>query len=210
VNKSLPTQPHLWGEGEISPPRITERPALLPPRAGAGMIRLRERPPRWTELIKGQLAVAGSVLLLSVLCYYLSSRFIITGVVVQGRSMAPTLQDGARYFLNRLVFHYRAPRRGEVVVIRDTGHSDFAVKRIIGVPLDAMQIKDGEVFINGRKVDEPYLSRGMRTFGGDFKEQVIMLGKDYYFVMGDNRANSEDSRYYGPLHRRQIVGLLTF
>lgn len=141
--------------------------------------------------------------------YGVINRYIITSVIVQGRSMAPTLEDGERYLLNRWTYTYRAPERGDVVVLRDPGHSDLAIKRIVGVPGDSIQLKRGGVLINGKPFVEAYLASGTRTYAPDMHEQLIMLGDDQYFVLGDNRAVSEDSRFYGPIHRQRIVGCIT-
>lgn len=140
--------------------------------------------------------------------YYVVSRYVITAVVVQGRSMNPTLQDGERYFLNRLTLWVRDPHRSELVVIRDAGHHDFAVKRIIGLPHDTLEIRGGRVYINGGPLAEPYLYPETQTLAPDHGTMLMHLGDGQYFVMGDNRSNSEDSRSYGALKRNQIIGLL--
>ena len=141
--------------------------------------------------------------------YGVINRYIITSVIVQGRSMAPTLEDGERYLLNRWTYTYRPPERGEVVVLRDPGHSDLAIKRIVGIPGDSIQLKRGGVLINGKPFVEAYLASGTRTYAPDMQEQLVMLGEDQYFVLGDNRQVSEDSRFYGPVHRQRIVGCIT-
>lgn len=148
------------------------------------------------------------VALLSIPAYFVASRFIVTAVVVQGRSMMPTLKDGERYYLNRWRYLFVAPHRGDIVVIRDPGHSDFAVKRIVAQPFDWINLKNGHIYINGRRLDESYLSQNTRTDAPDLKEKWIQLGRDQYYVMGDNRANSEDSRFYGRVNRKDILGHL--
>lgn len=158
--------------------------------------------------VEKQLLAVLALFLLSLGVYYLVSRYIITSVQVQGRSMAPTLTDGERYLLNRWTFHYRAPHRGDVVVLRDPGHNDFAVKRIVAGPLDSVAFKNGKVLVNGQELDEPYLARGMKTQIPETCEKMILIGKDQYFVLGDNRAVSEDSRYYGAIRSEAIVGAL--
>jgi signal peptidase I len=144
----------------------------------------------------------------SLTSYFAVSRYVITAVVVQGRSMAPTLHDGERYFLNRWLFMIREPRRGDLVVIRDAGHHDYAVKRIVGLPNETVSIKEGKVFINNAPMDEPYLFPNTKTICPNGGTMQVRLGEDDYFVLGDNRGNSEDSRYYGALEREQIIGLL--
>lgn len=148
------------------------------------------------------------VLLLTIPAYFLASRFIVTAVVVQGRSMMPTLKDGDRYYLNRWRYLFVAPQRGDIVVIRDPGHADFAVKRIVAQPLDWINLKHGHIYINGRRLDESYLAHDTRTDAPDLKEKWIQLGRDQYYVLGDNRANSEDSRFYGRVNRKDILGHL--
>jgi signal peptidase I len=155
-----------------------------------------------------QIKIFVLALLLSALSYYWMSRFVITAVVVQGNSMTPTLCDGDRYLLNRWASRFRRPKRGELVVLKDKGHNDYAVKRVVGMPLDAVMLKNGSVFINGRLLIEPYLKAETRTYTTNQKESLILLGRDRYFVMGDNRSNSEDSRFYGPIRRLQIIGFL--
>jgi len=154
-------------------------------------------------------SVAVIVCVLSVLSYYAVSRFIVTAVVVQGASMLPTLHDGDRYLLNRWAYLVHPPQRGDVVVIKDPGHSDYAVKRIVGLPHDTIRMKAGRLYLNGKLFSEPYLSKGTITITADGKEHQVMLGPDRYFVLGDNRKISEDSRYYGSVRRDQIVGILT-
>lgn len=144
----------------------------------------------------------------SVPSYLLASRFIVTAVVVQGRSMTPTLKDGERYYLNRWRYLFVSPQRGDVVVIKDPGHSDFAVKRIVAHPYDWVNLKDGTIYVNGRRLDEPYLAQGVRTDTPDLKERWVQLGRDQYYLLGDNRSNSEDSRFYGVVSRQSIIGML--
>ena len=81
--------------------------------------------------------------LLSIPAYFLASRFVVTAVVIQGRSMMPTLKDGEHYYLNRWQYLLMSPKRGDIVVIKDPGHTDFAVKRIVAQPFDWINLKNG-------------------------------------------------------------------
>lgn len=157
----------------------------------------------------GQFWVWLFILFLFAATYGVINRYIITSVIVQGRSMTPTLEDGERYLLNRWTYTYRAPERGDVIVLRDPGYRDLAIKRIVGIPGDSIQLKRGAVLINGKPFVEAYLASGTRTYAPDMQEQLVMLGEDQYFVLGDNRGVSEDSRFYGPIHRERIVGCIT-
>ena len=140
--------------------------------------------------------------------YFLASRYIVTAVIIQGKSMTPTLKDGERCYLNRWRYVFIPPGRADLVVIKDPGHADFAVKRIIAKPGDWVNIRDGNIFLNGKRLDEPYLPTGTRTDSPDMKEKWIRLGHGQYYVLGDNRKSSEDSRFYGVVHRAQILGIL--
>ncbi len=146
--------------------------------------------------------------LLSIPAYFLASRFVVTAVVIQGRSMMPSLRDGEHYYLNRWQYFLMSPKRGDIVVIKDPGHTDFAVKRIVAQPFDWINLKNGMLYINGRRLDEPYLAKDTRTDTADLKEKWIQLGKDQYYMLGDNRENSEDSRFYGRVLRENIIGKL--
>ena len=150
-----------------------------------------------------------SVAALAMASYFIISHFVLQSVQVVGVSMVPTLYDSQQYLLNRWVYYFRAPRRSDVVVLRDPVDKGFAVKRVIGTAGDRVYLKDGKVFVNGCKLNEPYLASGMPTFPYLAEnEQSFTLGKDQFFVLGDNRRNSADSRTYGPVPRRSILGLI--
>src|SRR5262249_39293572 len=107
------------------------------------------------------------------------------------------------------VYHFRQPKRTEVVVLRDPAGGCYAVKRVIGVEGDSVILRNGSVYLNGHKLSEPYLERDMPTFPNSIsKEQMVFCGKDQFFVLGDNRMNSADSRTYGLVRRENILGLV--
>jgi len=175
------------------------------PRPDPIRIKIQEPPVSWW---RRHFFVLLCVVLFSVPAYFLASRFIVTAVVVQGRSMMPTLKDGERYYLNRWRYLVFSPQRGDVVVIKDPGHADFAVKRIIARPYDWLNLRDGNIYINGKRLNEPYLDKGVRTDTPDLKERWVQLGRDQYYVLGDNRGNSEDSRFYGIVPGKCIIGMI--
>ena len=224
---SQPTQTKhttVWEGGSVPSPRLVgEKPSVLdtgyitlpeaavagaePDRSRSSEVRLKGEESRGSWLWRNLLipiCVAG----FSLPAYYLTSRFVVTAVIIQGRSMTPTLKDGERYYLNRWRYMFASPDRGDLVVIKDPGHSDYAVKRIVAKPNDWLNIRDGKLFLNGRRLDEPYLANGTLTDVPDHKERWIQLGDDQYYVLGDNRQASEDSRYYGVVRREHILGLL--
>ena len=166
------------------------------------------RPSRVAEMLGRQVYVFLALILMSVLSYYLINRFALSTVIVQGRSMAPTLEDGDRFLLNRLSYVYGTPQRGDLVVLRDPGQSDLAVKRIIAVPGEKVEIRQGAVYVNGRRLKEIYLAPGTLTPLHRGGELSMLLAMGQYFVLGDNREYSEDSRIYGPVLRDNMVGTL--
>ncbi|HTD85016.1 MAG TPA: signal peptidase I [Candidatus Binatia bacterium] len=158
--------------------------------------------------LKRQLIVIALLLISSVISYYLINRWCLSTVVVQGRSMMPTLEDGDRCLLNRLSYLYTTPKRGDLVVLRDRGESDLAVKRIVALPGENVRVTHGIILVNGHRLPEPYLESGTMTILPSGGDETYQLRDTEYFVLGDNRAESEDSRYYGPIARNKLVGTL--
>ena len=121
--------------------------------------------------------------------------------VVDGMSMVPTYQPGARVFCVPI----SSPlQRGEVVLV-DDGKPDYALKRIVGMPGERVQLWRGFVFVNRKMLREPYLAKHTYTSPDQGTEvSSFKLGEDEYFVLGDNRDASVDSRTYGPIDRKHV------
>ena len=143
--------------------------------------------------------------------YFVISHFFIESVTVVGQSMVPTLRDSQRYLLNRWIYYVHAPQQADIVVLRDPSDNGYSVKRVIGTPGDSIWLKDGNVYVNGSKLKETYLAPGTRTFtDSKCRDQLILCGKGQFFVLGDNRVNSIDSRTYGPVPRTNILGSIVW
>jgi signal peptidase I len=137
------------------------------------------------------------------------TRYLLQSVQIVGASMSPTLHDSERYILNRWVYHVREPRPSDIVVLRDPSDDCYAVKRIVAKAGDSVYVKDGKLFVNGKLLEEPYLPPNTPTFPGPrYKEQFWVCGANQYFVLGDNRNNSADSRVYGTVPRQNILGVV--
>lgn len=166
-------------------------------------------PPRKNHSVLQQVSQTLFVGALALLSYFFISHYILQSVQVQGSSMWPTLQDSDHYFLNRFAYELREPRRGEIVVVRDPTDGAYCVKRVIALPGESLVFKNGRLFVNGKELQESYLPYGVKTFTPEkVQEELVTCGKDRYFILGDNRNNSFDSRYYGPIARQNILGVV--
>ncbi len=128
--------------------------------------------------------------------------FVVQGFCVSGACMEPHLYTGERVLADKLAYDLYAPRRGDIVIFaypRDPRQT--YVKRVIGLPGETVAMRNGQMFIDGKLLPEPYR---VRAAHGDMAPQFVP--HDQYFVMGDNRDVSDDSRYWGDLPRRLIVG----
>lgn len=134
--------------------------------------------------------------------------FVVQPVKVEGTSMQPHLVDQERIFVNRFIYRFTEIHRGDIVVFwypRDTNKS--FIKRVLGVPGDEVEIRNGAVYVNGEKVGEPYLKQEFRD-NESFRKVIVPLG--HYFVLGDRRNCSNDSRNWGPVPGELIYGKAIF
>jgi signal peptidase I len=145
-------------------------------------------------------------LILTVVTYLLVRTFLFETYRVVGQSMDQTLEQDQRLIVSKLSYRLHEPQRGDIIVFHDPQEpSRNLIKRIIGLPGEILEIRSGQVFINGQPIDEPYLgSTSTRS------EPQIAIPDGYYFVMGDNRNNSSDSRSWGVLDTNRIVGKAAF
>lgn len=121
------------------------------------------------------------------------------------QSMIPAYSAGDRVLVDKLFFRANGLRRGDVVIVRFSDAMDsLKLERIIGLPGEQVQIRDGSVLINGKSINEPYLAQGTRT--ATIGRDTWQLGSQEYFVMGDNRSASSDSRLHGPVNTATVIG----
>ncbi|WP_394235511.1 signal peptidase I [Niallia oryzisoli] len=140
--------------------------------------------------------------------------FFFSNYVVEGESMMPTLQDGNKLVVNKIGYQFGELHRFDVIVFHANESEDY-VKRVIGLPGDEVEYRDDQLFINGKKYEEPYLEKYRKqTFGGRLTGNFSLfeltgqknVPKDMIFVLGDNRLGSRDSREFGFVSVEQVVG----
>lgn len=149
----------------------------------------------WSETI-----VVAFILALIIRAFFLQVFWIPSG------SMEPTLDIRDRLIVNKVAYHFRQPRRFEIVVFRQVseglyGGNNDLIKRVIGLPGETVELKQGKVFVNGSELFENHLmNHDYMDFG------PVVVPKDAYFMMGDNRPESADSRYWGFLPKANLIG----
>jgi signal peptidase I len=127
--------------------------------------------------------------------------FLAQATVVFGQSMEPNLSPEQRLIVEKISYHLGSPQRLDIVVVDLPAMEDMLVKRVVGLPGEVIEIRGGHVYVNGSEVSEPF------PHDLDFGSMApIRLAPDEYFVMGDNRDNSNDSRVFGPVTRDEIAG----
>jgi len=131
--------------------------------------------------------------------------FVIQPFIVDGQSMEPGFQNNDYLITEKVSLHFKQPERGEMVILRPPDNPGVNyLKRIIGVPGDTIDIKGGYVFVNDKKISEPYID-GQKTVTPNNEELKITLKQNEFFAMGDNRNHSRDSREIGPIPKQNIV-----
>jgi signal peptidase I len=205
-----PVQGDIWGDvpprqtdlassadfdeqGLTTPPAPPDPSGPVPP---AG-------PSAWTRA--GQEIVAGLKTLVSAAVYAtLIVTFGFQVARVDGLSMAPTLEDHDRLIVNKLVYELGEPRPGDIVMLYyPLNPEKMFVKRVIAKEGDSVRIVDGHVYVNDIPLHDDYVPADFRSHD-DWGPQIVQQG--YYFVMGDHRNNSSDSRHWGPVPKKYIVG----
>jgi signal peptidase I len=161
--------------------------------------------PRWLRIMligRNPKRTLVRAAVLAVVCYVLFKfvvfKFIVLPVRVEGFSMFPTYRDKSRNFINRLAYRHSEPQRGDIIGIRMAGPSVMLMKRIVGLPGETVAFEHGRLLINGEEIAEPYLKNPAPAP----RQEAETLGPDEYYVIGDNRMNSDRGR----ISRDRIVG----
>lgn len=147
-------------------------------------------------------------LILAIIVFLLVFRFLLSFFIVDGESMEPNLHDKEIVLLQNNSYNRSDPTRGDVVAVRypgDPEHKKY-VKRVVGLPGETVQLKNGEVYINGNLLDETYLMYNVKSEPSKSTLTTWKLSSEEYFLMGDNRPFSNDSRYFGPVEKRFFDG----
>ncbi len=147
------------------------------------------------------------IVVAALLASLLIKTFLLQAFYIPSDSMNPTLVQRDRVLVNKLSYHFHDVHRGDIVVFkRPPGEDDpkikDLIKRVIGLPGDTIEGRDGQILIDGRALNEPYVAKNSPM--NDFTPRKVPPG--HFFVMGDNRGNSKDSRVFGPIAKSLIVG----
>ena len=150
------------------------------------------------------------ILQIALVCFiaFVGVKFFGQRVSVIGDSMNPVLENGNITLINSMAYNMSTPNRGDIVAFKPNGNENahYSIKRIIGLPGETVEILEGEVYINGEKLEEEYVTTEILEVG--IAKEPVKLGSKEYFVLGDDRQNSEDSRTanVGAVKRGEIAG----
>ncbi len=129
--------------------------------------------------------------------------FIVTPAIVDGASMDYTLEDGQLVFINKFVYNVKDIERFDIVVLNNDEDNDRIIKRIIGLPNETIEYNNNQLYVNGKLIEQNYEVKDTEDF-------TVQLKANEYFVLGDNRAVSKDSRMLGAFNKKDIIGRVNF
>jgi signal peptidase I len=161
----------------------------------------------WSSWFFRQCWIVVVLAALGMVSYWIITHFVFQSVRVDGQSMFPTLENSGFYWLNRLAYIRGEPHWSDIVALKDPQDDTLLVKRIIALPGQSVYLNQGKVYVDSRLLAEPYLPDKTPTYAYEKNEnEFFVIGKDEFFVMGDNRNNSTDSRTFGTVPRQNILG----
>ena len=190
-----------------------EEVEFTPPPGSKRMTRLSKKEnilPSFTKSASSFLIEVVKVVLISLAIIIPIRYFLIQPFYVRGASMEPNFHDNEYLIIDEISYRFTEPKRGEVVVLRNPNNTDeFFIKRVIGLPGEKLEIGGGEIYVynnkypSGTTLDESkYLAKNVNTSGNE----VVALGNNEYYVLGDNRSSSLDSRSFGSVTRQEVIG----
>lgn len=167
-----------------------------------------EKKPLLSDKAKKEIREWVVSLITAVVVVMLIRSFLFTIISVDGPSMSDTLLDGDRLYVSVLDMRMNGPDRFDVIICKYPGRSDQYVKRVVGLPGETIEVKEGVLYVNGTIVEEPFLSeeRTVRFNKASNNFGPIVIPEGEYFVMGDNRDNSNDSRSVGTITEDMVIG----
>lgn len=184
---------------------MSRAPALPPSPAPEGSPPERPITSIW-PVLRAWLRDILETILPALVIVVLVNVFLAQATRVEGQSMQPSLQSDERLVIEKLSYHLHPPQRGDIIVLRLADRSSNPlIKRVIGLPGETVEIRDGRVYINGQMLEEPYVTQ---SASGSMPPRVISPG--HVFVLGDNRDYSNDSRTFGEVPFENIVGRAWF
>lgn len=152
-------------------------------------------------MLYGLLSEIVDTVLPAIVIAILITLFVAQGTYVFGQSMEPNLHSDQRLIVEKVSYRLRGPRRGDIVVVQVSGYEIPPIKRVIGLPGETIEIRQGQVWIDGQALDEAYLADIVQQDYGPYT-----VPADHVFVMGDNRNLSGDSRLFGPVPLTNVWG----
>ncbi len=188
-----------------TPPEAGETPAET--RLEATPVAAETPSPRKAPLLSGAWDLLHDVSITVLFCFFIVT-FVAQPVRVQGASMQPRIEDNERIVVNKAIYRFQGVERGDVVVFyypRDPSVS--YIKRVIGLPGDRVEIRSGNVLVNGAAIEEPYL---LPEYRDRYDMDGTTVEPGHYFVMGDHRSSSMDSRSFGSVPEKYIYGKAAF
>src|SRR5438046_10743791 len=157
-----------------------------------------------SDLLRNEIRIWTRDLLIAIGLALVIIVFLYQPVKVEGTSMAPLLSDQERIFINKFVYRFEPIQRGDVVVFwYPLDHSKSFIKRVVGLPGETVEIRQGVLYVNGKVIPEPYVPPQYED-NSDFAP--LPVPKDHFFVLGDHRISSNDSRVFGPVPSQFIYG----
>ncbi|MFQ3580779.1 MAG: signal peptidase I [Chloracidobacterium sp.] len=198
---TLPTFRPLW---TVAPNQPLSAGHAFTDEGGVVVSTFTGAPPGWKHWVKEGLSI-GRDMLLALVIALLIGLFVIQPVYVKGTSMLPRLREGERLFVNRFIYNFSNIERGDIVVFYyPKNPQESFIKRVIGLPGDEVTLSGGKLYINGKLVPETYLSSDYTTIVSPPRTWIVE--PHHYFVMGDNRDASNDSRNWGLVPEMYIYG----